>query len=64
MVVGGGIAGTQAALDLADQGVKTFVVEKSPLLVISAHIHESMAIGRLGESVLFYPGPFMRDITG
>jgi heterodisulfide reductase subunit A len=30
MVVGGGIAGTQAALDLANQGFKTYVVEKSP----------------------------------
>jgi heterodisulfide reductase subunit A len=30
LVVGGGIAGTQAALDLADQGFKTYVVEKSP----------------------------------
>jgi len=30
MVVGGGIAGTQAALDLADQGFKVYVVERSP----------------------------------
>jgi heterodisulfide reductase subunit A len=30
MVVGGGIAGTQAALDLAEGGFKTYVVEKSP----------------------------------
>ena len=27
MVVGGGIAGIQAALDLADQGFKVFLVE-------------------------------------
>ena len=30
LVVGGGIAGTQAALDLANQGFKTYVVEKTP----------------------------------
>lgn len=30
LVVGGGIAGMQAALDLADSGFKVHVVEKSP----------------------------------
>ncbi len=30
MVIGGGIAGIQAALDLADMGVETFLVEKGP----------------------------------
>ena len=30
MVVGGGIAGTQAALDLADGGFKVYVIERSP----------------------------------
>ncbi len=30
MVVGGGVAGIQAALDLADMGVETFLVEKGP----------------------------------
>jgi heterodisulfide reductase subunit A-like polyferredoxin len=30
IVLGGGIAGVQAALDLADSGIKTFIVEKSP----------------------------------
>jgi len=30
MVVGGGIAGIQAALDLADQGIKVYIVEKRP----------------------------------
>jgi len=29
-VVGGGIAGVQAALDLADMGYKVYVLEKSP----------------------------------
>ena len=30
MVIGGGVAGIQAALDLADMGVETFLVEKGP----------------------------------
>lgn len=30
LVVGGGIAGIQAAIDLADQGIKVYLVEKSP----------------------------------
>ncbi len=32
LVVGGGIAGIQAALDLADQGHKVYLVEKSPTI--------------------------------
>jgi len=30
LVVGGGIAGIQAAVDLAEQGIKTYLVEKTP----------------------------------
>ena len=32
MVVGGGIAGMQAALDLADSGFKVYLVEKNPAI--------------------------------
>ena len=32
MVVGGGIAGMQASLDLAEQGFKVYMVEKSPMI--------------------------------
>jgi heterodisulfide reductase subunit A len=32
MVVGGGIAGMQAALDLADSGYKVYLVEKNPAI--------------------------------
>ena len=32
MVVGGGISGIQAALDLADTGYKVYLVEKSPAI--------------------------------
>jgi heterodisulfide reductase subunit A len=30
LVIGGGIAGMQAALDLANAGIRVYVVEKSP----------------------------------
>ena len=32
LVVGGGVAGISAALDLADQGIKTILVEKEPTI--------------------------------
>jgi heterodisulfide reductase subunit A len=32
MIVGGGIAGMQAALDLADSGYKVYLVEKNPAI--------------------------------
>jgi heterodisulfide reductase subunit A len=32
MVVGGGISGIQAALDLAETGFKVYLVEKSPAI--------------------------------
>ena len=32
MVLGGGIAGMQAALDLADSGYKVYLVEKNPAI--------------------------------
>ncbi|KPJ61219.1 MAG: heterodisulfide reductase [Latescibacteria bacterium DG_63] len=30
MVIGGGIAGIQASLDLADMGIKVYLVERKP----------------------------------
>jgi len=30
MVIGGGVAGISAALDLADMGIPTYLVEKEP----------------------------------
>ena len=32
MIVGGGISGIQASLDLADTGFKVYLVEKSPAI--------------------------------
>ena len=30
MVIGGGVAGISSALDLADMGIKTYLIEKEP----------------------------------
>lgn len=38
--------------------IREFIERRKPKLVISAHIHESGGEDRIGESVLFYPGPF------
>jgi len=32
MVIGGGVAGISAALDLGDQGIETILVEKEPTI--------------------------------
>jgi heterodisulfide reductase subunit A len=32
LVIGGGISGTQAALDLASSGFKVYLVEKAPMI--------------------------------
>jgi heterodisulfide reductase subunit A len=32
MVIGGGVAGISASLDLAEQGIKTILVEKEPTI--------------------------------
>ena len=32
LVVGGGIAGVQAALDLADSGIKVYLIEREPAI--------------------------------
>jgi len=58
-------------LDMASAGshvgsedVRLFVEEAKPRLLISAHIHESGAIDRLGGTTLFYPGPVFEGRYG
>ena len=47
MVVGGGIAGMQASLDLADQGFKVYLVEsKSAIGGHMAQLDKTFQIGR------------------
>lgn len=44
--------------------IRQFVLEAKPRLLVSAHIHESGAIDRLGETTLFYPGPVFEGCYG
>lgn len=37
--------------------VREFIEKYKPILTISAHIHESPGIDKIGETILFYPGP-------
>ena len=49
---------------VGSQAIREFIEKKKPKLVISAHIHESRGEDMLGESMLFYPGPFYAGIYG
>jgi len=44
--------------------IRKFILREKPMLVISAHIHESQCIDKLGDSVLFYPGPLFDGYYG
>ncbi len=49
---------------VGSKAVKEFVLEKKPLLCISAHIHEGAGEDRIGQTVLFYPGPVINGKYG
>ena len=42
---------------VGSKAVREFILNKKPLLCIAAHIHEGAGEDKLGETVLFYPGP-------
>ena len=42
---------------VGSKAIREFILSKKPLLAISAHIHEGAGEDKLGETVLFYPGP-------
>jgi Icc-related predicted phosphoesterase len=42
---------------VGSQIIREFILEKKPLLAISAHIHEAVGTDRLGSTTLFNPGP-------
>jgi Icc-related predicted phosphoesterase len=44
--------------------IREFIERKQPLLSISAHIHESGGIDKIGQTALFYPGPFYDGYYG
>jgi Icc-related predicted phosphoesterase len=49
---------------VGSSSLRDFIMGKKPKVVISAHIHESRGEDRLGDTVLFYPGPFYAGIYG
>ena len=44
--------------------IRNFILQKKPKVVLSAHLHESRGEEVLGESKLFYPGPFYAGLYG
>ncbi len=53
-----------SAKHVGSEEVRKFVDEARPRLLISAHIHESGAVDKIGESTLFYPGPVFEGRYG
>lgn len=49
---------------VGSQVIRDFIAEKQPILAISAHIHESKGTDRIGNTTLFYPGPFYDGYYG
>jgi Icc-related predicted phosphoesterase len=44
--------------------IRKFIETARPVLVISAHIHESQGEDKIGSSILFYPGPLFDGYYG
>lgn len=49
---------------VGSQVIRKFIEEKQPIISISAHIHESPGIDKIGDTTLFYPGPFYEGKYG
>jgi len=41
---------------VGSQAIRDFIDKKQPLLAVSAHIHESPGIDKIGRTTVFYPG--------
>ena len=44
--------------------ISDFILKNKPLLALSAHIHESVGVDRVGRTTLFYPGPLYEGKYG
>ena len=49
---------------VGSKAVREFILAKKPLLCIAAHIHEGAGEDRLGDTILFYPGPVINGKYG
>lgn len=55
---------TAAGEHVGSVAIRKFIEKAQPKLAISAHIHESRGTDRLGNTTLFYPGPFYAGLYG
>ena len=55
---------TASGEHVGSQEIRNFIEKTKPKLVITAHIHESRGEEHIGESLIFYPGPFYAGIYG
>lgn len=49
---------------VGSQVIRDFIERTEPLLAISAHIHESGAVDRIGSTTIFYPGALFEGHYG
>jgi len=49
---------------VGSQAIKNFILEKKPLLTITAHIHEAQGEEKLGSTTIFNPGPVFKGNYG
>jgi Icc-related predicted phosphoesterase len=55
---------TESGEHVGSEAVRRFIEKHSPVLAISAHIHESGGIDRVGKTTIFYPGPLYDNVYG
>ncbi len=55
---------TASGQHVGSEAVRNFIIEKKPVLSLSAHIHESRGEDKLGSSILFYPGAVFEGYYG
>ncbi len=49
---------------VGSKSIRDFILAKKPLLCLAAHIHEGAGEDKLGNTVLFYPGPVISGKYG
>ncbi len=49
---------------VGSEEIRKFIEKKQPILAVSAHIHESAGVDKIGETTIFYPGPLFNGYYG
>jgi Icc-related predicted phosphoesterase len=55
---------TESGEHVGSKNVREFIEKNKPVLALSAHIHEAGGTGKIGGSVLFYPGAVYEGYYG